>query len=168
MENEQLKKQVEGNGSMSKEEFAKQADFEEKMRHFVKTMEKVKADMALEEASENDYNVNFNDRENGGQLSLSKEQKAKEGNFSPKQGYPSYEVMIDDLKENDPEKLAELKQKWEGDILEHAQRQPSGKVQFVWRDPMTPNPETGKPESALFRQLRLDNEKKRRKALGEK
>jgi hypothetical protein len=170
MENERLKKQMEGNGSMNKEEFEKQAEFEERMRTFVKQLKAEQEEQKLREASEQDLDIELqgDKSSSAGVLRLTEEQKAKERGYSPKQGYPSYEAMIDALAENDPEKLKQLQEKWQSDIEQHAQRQASGKIQFVWKDNFEPNPDTGKPESAMFRQIRLANEKKRRKALGEK
>lgn len=161
LENKQLREKLEGNGDINTEDFEKQAEFEERMRTFVKQLKAEQEEQKLREASENDYDV----KEGGkGNLSLSKEQRVKESPFgSHEKGYPSYEEMIDDLAQNDPETLQKLKEKWQSDIEKNASQQPSGKTQFVWKDPMTPNPKTGKPESALFRQIRLKNEEKRKK-----
>jgi hypothetical protein len=166
LENRQLRE-----GKVPKsEEFEAEANFEDKMHKFVRTMKRVEKEIEQEEnlaeAIENDYDI----REGGkGVLRLTEAQRAKERPFgSEKKGYPSYEQMIDDLAENDPEKLNQLKEKWVNDVHEYAEKQGSGKAQIVWRDKFEVNPETGRPESAMFRQIRLANEKKRKKALGEK
>jgi hypothetical protein len=154
----------------TKEEFEEEAEFERKLRLLSKGLKQVEQEDAFREASEENLDIELQGDKSStaGVLKLTPEQIAKERGYSPEKGFRSYEEMIDYLAENDPSKLAELKQKWHEDIEAHAQRQPSGKIQFVWRDPFLKNPETGKPESVIKRILRKQNEKKRRKALGDK
>ena len=119
-----IEKKIEGeNEKMSenedktptKEEFEKQANFEEHMRTFVKELRKAKEEDDLAQAEEKEMDVKF--REGGkGNVGLRPEDLKREKGSS-QEGYPSHEALIKDVCEKaseSNEEMQEVKQKlWE-------------------------------------------------------
>jgi hypothetical protein len=96
----------------TKEEFEKQADFEDRMTKFVKELKKQEyEEKALKEAEQEDLDVKFSEKGEkgaGGEVGLRPEDLSREKGGSGQREFSSHEEMIDYLREKarlDPNSL---------------------------------------------------------------
>ncbi len=155
-----------GNGGMSKEEFEKQAEFEQHMRTFVRELRKAKEEDALEQGAENGSDVHMSDDKGaagtGGLLRPQNLEKER----SRKEGFDSNEQMINYLREKakvDPDSIEakQLEQLWSKTVkaLKESPHQTAGMG-------YEPKPEEAKEKSSVERALESQNKEwKRRNGL---
>jgi len=181
MQYQKLKAQIEGNsGNNSEKSLEEQLEEEKTLREDYESKLRIIAEQTFERKKKelnapdwikspsalNQWIKSEEEKSGSGTLSLRPEDLQREKGGSGQKEFDSEQEMIDYLRSEAQKGNLEAKKNLDtlwNKVLKGLASDPQKTLNFSFKDPFTPNPETGEPESCIKKKIRLENEKIRKR-----